>query len=90
MSDFIKDSFQRLDPTNDQLSKVTPEIITEIYTGLGNIFLFKVADYTTILLGRFDEEKKCFYVQRGDGVRYDYDEDRIVYKLKLDCNLIES
>lgn len=55
---------------------------------LDNIYLFKVSDYTTELLGRYDEEKKCFYVQRGDGVRYEYDEYRVIWKHKLNCKLI--
>lgn len=38
------------------------ELIIEFY-------LFKVKDYTTILVGRYDEEKNCFYIERGDGNR---------------------
>lgn len=54
-----------------------------ISISLDDIYLFKVSDYTTILLGRFDEAKKCFYVQRGDGKKYEYDEYRITWKEKL-------
>jgi hypothetical protein len=53
---------------------------------LEDIYLFKVSDYTTILLGRYDKEKDCFYVQRGDGVKYEYDEYRIVWRQKLNCH----
>jgi len=48
-----------------------------------NIYFFKVKDYTTVLLGRYDESKNCFYIQRGDGKRYDYAEYRITWKQKL-------
>lgn len=51
---------------------------------LDNIYLFKVQDFTTILLGRFDNGK--YFVQRGDGTRYEYDEHRIVWKRKLNCH----
>ena len=57
-----------------------------ISDGLENIFLFKVRDFTTILLGRYDNEKNCFYIQRGDGTRYEYDEYRIVWRQKLNCH----
>jgi hypothetical protein len=53
---------------------------------LDGIYLFKVSDYTTTLLGRYDEKKNCFYVQRGDGVKYEYDEYRIVWRQKLNCH----
>lgn len=49
-----------------------------------DIYLFKVRDYTTILLGRYDNG--VFYVQRGDGEKYEYDEDRVVWKQKLDSD----
>lgn len=48
-----------------------------------DIYLFKVADYTTELLGRFDSIEKCYYIQRGDGVKYKYAEYRITWKQKL-------
>lgn len=51
---------------------------------LDNIYMFKVVDYTTILLGRFENGK--YFVQRGDGTKYEYDEYRIVWKRKLICN----
>ena len=47
---------------------------------LDNIYLFKVKDFTTILLGRYDKENNCYYVQRGDGVKYEYQEYRITWK----------
>lgn len=54
---------------------------------LNSIYLFKVEDYTTILLGTFDEKEDCFYVQRGDGIKYKYDSYRVVWKQKLKCQL---
>ena len=57
---------------------------------LDNIFLFKVKDYTTILLGRYDDKKGYFYVQRGDGEMYKYTEDRIVWKQKLECEFYRN
>lgn len=54
---------------------------------LDNIYLFKVKDYTTEILGRYDKENDCYYVQRGDGTRYEYESYRIVWKHKLNCLL---
>ena len=34
--------------------------------------LFKVYDYTTEIVGRYDAEKKHFFVDRGDGTKYVY------------------
>jgi hypothetical protein len=34
--------------------------------------VFKVADFTTEIVGRYDRENSLFYVQRGDGTRYTY------------------
>jgi hypothetical protein len=51
-----------------------------------DIYLFKVKDYTTILVGQmeYDEfNKKVFYVQRGDGDKYKYDEYRIEWFKKI-------
>ena len=31
------------------------------------IYLFKVKDYTTTLVGQYNEEEGYFYIQRGDG-----------------------
>lgn len=50
---------------------------------MDDIYLFKVADYTTILLGRYDVINKSYYIQRGDGTKYEYSEDRITWKQKL-------
>lgn len=52
---------------------------------LCDIYLFKVKDFTTTLLGRYDKNNNCFFVQRGDGTKYEYNEDRIVWKQKLIC-----
>ena len=48
-----------------------------------DIYLFKVQDYTTILLGRYHDGK--FYIQRGDGVKYEYEAYRVVWKRLLNC-----
>lgn len=47
------------------------------------LFIFKVQDYTTELIGRYNEEKDCYYVQRGDGSKYEYDSYRIEWKREL-------
>lgn len=51
------------------------------------VYLFKVRDYTTTLVGQYVEpvysESKhesrdgYFFVQRGDGTKYEYDDTRI-------------
>lgn len=43
------------------------------------IYLFKVEDYTTILIGQKNEKEECFFIQRGDGTIYNYGFDRIVF-----------
>jgi len=53
---------------------------------LDNIYLFKVKDFTTILLGRYDEKNDCYYIQRGDGIKYEYQDYRITWKRKLNCS----
>lgn len=58
----------------------------ELNKSLDNIFLFKVKDFTTILLGRYDESHNCYFVQRGDGMKYEYEEYRVVWKQKLKCS----
>lgn len=67
-------------PLNNQLN------IADVIGSLEDIYLFKVRDFTTILLGRYDKEKNCFYVQRGDGTKYEYDEYRICWRQKLNCH----
>lgn len=52
---------------------------------LHNIYLFKVADYTTVLLGRYDKAKNLYYVQRGDGIKYEYEAYRVTWNQKLEC-----
>lgn len=52
-----------------------------------NIYTFKVKDYTTILVGqyeppvesesKFERKQGYFYVQRGDGTCYKYDDYRV-------------
>lgn len=51
------------------------------------LFLFKVRDYTTELIGRYDKDKDCYYVQRGDGSKYEYDSYRITWKKELTAYL---
>lgn len=48
-----------------------------------DIYLFKIKDYKTILLGRYHDGK--FYIQRGDGVKYEYEAYRVVWKRLLNC-----
>lgn len=56
---------------------MTPEIKALI----DNIYLFKVQDYNTILLGRYHDG--VYYIQRGDGVKYEYESYRVVWAIKL-------
>lgn len=58
-------------------------IQTEVMFSLDDIYLFKVRDYTAILLGR--KQDSTFIIQRGDGTIYKYTEDRIVWFRKLNC-----
>lgn len=42
------------------------------------IVSFKVQDFTTELVGRYDEDNMLFYIQRGDGeIVYRYEEYRV-------------
>ncbi len=50
------------------------------------IYIFKVRDYTTELVGRKNIEGDFYYIQRGDGFKYRYNGDRIVFSCKLDTN----
>ena len=52
------------------------------------IFIFKVQDYTTELIGRYDEKEDSYYVQRGDGTKYSYKSSRCEWVRELIC--IES
>ena len=47
------------------------------------IYVFKVRDYTTELVGRKNIEGDFFYIQRGDGSVYKYDSYRVVFSKKL-------
>ncbi|OYQ46126.1 hypothetical protein CHU92_01610 [Flavobacterium cyanobacteriorum] len=66
------------EPQNPQLN------IGAVSGSLNNIYLFKVRDFTTTLLGRFEDGK--YFIQRGDGTKYEYDEYRVVWKRKLNCH----
>ena len=51
-----------------------------------DIYQFKVKDYTTILIGQMEIDKfdeKVFYIQRGDGTKYEYDNYRIEWYKKI-------
>lgn len=47
------------------------------------IYLFKVRDYTTKLVGRKNEKGGFYYIQRGDGFIAKYDVDRVVDSIEL-------
>ena len=47
------------------------------------MYLFKVDEYTTELIGRKNESEGFFYIQRGDGFIYKYDFDRVEFSIKL-------
>jgi hypothetical protein len=54
-----------------------------------NAWAFKVRDYTTTLVGQRFEFNDAFgggvyfLVQRGDGTKYRYDEDRVTWSEKI-------
>ena len=52
-------------------------------TSADNIYIFKVRDYTTELVGRKNIKGDFYYIQRGDGEMYKYDADRIVFSQKI-------
>lgn len=52
-------------------------------TGSDEMHVFKVRDYITELVGRYNKEGKFYYIQRGDGSMYKYDSDRITFSKKL-------
>ena len=47
------------------------------------IYIFKVSDYTTTLIGKFDKKEDCYYVQRGDGTKYKYESYRVTVIKKV-------
>jgi hypothetical protein len=55
---------------------------------LDSVYLFKVKDFSTTLIGRYDNIKDCYYIQRGDGLKYEYTSDRIVWSKKLKCEIV--
>ncbi len=71
-----KDNLKK-ETANGDLGAVSDSLLHDIY-------LFKVKDYTTILLGRYHDGK--FYIQRGDGVKYEYEAYRVVWKRLLNCS----
>lgn len=52
-------------------------------SAIGDIYIFKVRDYTTILVGKRNVKEGYYYVQRGDGTKYKYDDDRITHSVKI-------
>jgi len=45
-----------------------------------DIYIFKIKDYTTVMVGQMfinDTDEKAFYVQKGDGMKYVYEEYRV-------------
>jgi len=52
---------------------------------MNEVFIFKVRDYTTALLGRrLMRDCECvYYVQRGDGERYEYEDYRVEWAKRL-------
>ena len=47
------------------------------------MYTFKVRDYTTELVGRYNKDRDAFYVQRGDGECNVYERHRVVYSAPL-------
>lgn len=77
-------------PYTISITNDAPGPISGSMVAMDNVYLFKLADYTTILLGRYDDSKDCFYIQRGDGLKYEYDSNRVNWKQKLNFFMIDS
>lgn len=55
------------------------------------VYLFKVRDYTTTLVGQYNEAKECYYIQRGDGnIIAEYTKDRITYSKLIHDDSVEK
>lgn len=65
--------------TDEQLKLISPDT--------DKMYMFKVKDYTTMLLGRKCKGNKdveqFYYVQRGDGETYAYDWYRLEGRIEL-------
>lgn len=44
---------------------------------LEDVYVFKVGDYSTHMVGRFVRETNSFYVERGDGTKWEYEMGRV-------------
>lgn len=64
-------------------NRVEEQVIDKSCTENDEIYMFKVKDYTTDIVGRKNEAGGFFYVQRGDGFVYKYDFDRVEFSWKL-------
>lgn len=65
-------------------TQVTNKEINRQWSDFSKVYYqFKVKDYTTILVGQKDEATGKFYVQRGDGEKYEYWPDQIEWSKKL-------
>ena len=53
------------------------------------IYIFKVSDYTTTLIGKFDKKEDCYYVQRGDGTKYYYEYWRVTWVQEINVEVKE-
>jgi len=53
------------------------------------IYLFKVHDYTTLLIGQYDKEREAYYVERGDGTKYYYEYWRVTWVQEIDIEVKE-
>ena len=52
-------------------------------------YIFKVIDYTTTLVGQMSEDGNKYYVQRGDGTKYEYWADQLEWSEPI-SNIIKQ
>lgn len=58
-------------------------VTCSLCTEKDKIYIFKVRDYITEIVGRKNEEGNFFYIQRGDGAVHKYDSDRVTQATEL-------
>jgi len=57
--------------------------LTKLELPNGTPCLFKLYDFTTEMVGRWDSEEKEFYVERADGTRYRYSFGVVWFKILI-------
>lgn len=59
-------------------------MMSKDFTSNDKMYVFKVKDYTTLLVGRYNAKEEVFYIQRGDGLIVNkYESYRITFRREL-------